>query len=347
MRVAIDLSPLGPALPLGVARVIDEVSRAVEASGDAELVRLSPPPGAREGARRAAWRQLALPREAVQRGADVIHCFVSSFPLRARVPVVATVHELPWRRGEPENAGLAHRAWARLAARRASAVVCPSEPVARDLGAPRARVIPWGVGAVFRAGAPERPDDDHERSELRARLGLGADPYVLAPGGARAKKRLDLLCAAQRVAQAPWQIVVTGDVGLESYAWVEAATQDARAVFTGALADTALARLYRDAGATVALARSEGFALPVLEALACGCPVIVPRGSAQAEVSGGFAREVEPDDPRALAAALDAAVRARRGPHDAAELDLNARSFAAAHTWERAASALVTLWRGL
>jgi glycosyltransferase involved in cell wall biosynthesis len=339
VRVAIDLSPRGPGLPLGVERVFAGALAALHARADVEVLGIVSPEHARRGLRRAAWRQTGFLREALQGDADVLHSFVSAFPLRATVPVFATVHELPWRRGEAENAGLVHRAWARAGERRATGIVCPSRAVARELG-PKAHVIPWGLEPTFRA-TPDAGD-----ATLRARLGLGDAPYVLSVGGARAKKRLELLRGAQRASPEPWSLVVTGPT--EKADAVHDAAGGTRAPhgraadrvhFVGLVDDTELARLYRGASATAVLARSEGFGFPVLESFACGTPVVVPAASVQAETAGGLARPFDGED-EALAEALQQLVRGSAVARERAALIQHAAQF----TWARTAAQLVALW---
>jgi glycosyltransferase involved in cell wall biosynthesis len=342
VRVAIDLSPRGPGLPLGVERVFAGALAALHARADVEVLGITPPEHARRGLRRAAWRQTGFVREALLRDADVLHSFVSAFPLRATVPVFATVHELPWRRGEVENAGLVHRAWARAAQGRATGIVCPSPAVARELG-PNAHVIPWGLEPTFRT-TPDNGD-----TTLRARLGLGDAPYVLSVGGVRAKKRLELLCAAQRASREPWTLVVTGPHdGVATGALATdtpGTTRDshgraaARVRYLGMVDDEELARLYRGASATAVLARSEGFGFPVLESFACGTPVVVPAASVQSDTSGGLARTFDGDD-EALAEALQQLVQNRAETRERAALV----DYAAQFTWARTAAQLVALW---
>jgi glycosyltransferase involved in cell wall biosynthesis len=336
VRVAIDLSPRGPELPLGVERVFAGVLGALESRTDVEALGIAPPEHARRGLRRAVWRQSSFAHEAARRGAGVLHSFVSAFPLRAGMPVVATVHELPWRRGEAENAGLVHRAWARAAERRAAAVVCPSRAVANELG-PRAHAIPWGIEPAFRAA----PDDGD--TTLRARLGLGDVPYVLSVGGARAKKRLALLRAAQRASREPWTLIVTGppdDVGPADLGREGGAAASWRLV--GLVDDDELARLYRGASATAVLARSEGFAFPILESFACGTPAIVPENSVQAEVAGGLAVTVA-DDVDALAEAVQRLVVGRPPALERAAFSRHSAQF----TWMRTTEQLVALWSSI
>ncbi|MEL6715842.1 MAG: glycosyltransferase family 4 protein, partial [Planctomycetota bacterium] len=146
MRIALDLTPLVGRFPTSIERVARGARDALLESREVEIVELAPSDPedlTRSGLRR--WRQRTLPRLAEEAGADLLHTFCSACPLRSRVPVVQTVHELPWKHGVDENAGLVHRAWAWLGKRRARAQCVPSEGVARDLAGPNVHVVPWGV----------------------------------------------------------------------------------------------------------------------------------------------------------------------------------------------------------
>jgi glycosyltransferase involved in cell wall biosynthesis len=79
----------------------------------------------------------------------------------------------------------------------------------------------------------------------------------------------------------------------------------------GFVADDELPRYYRQAAAFFFPSRYEGFGLPVLEALACGLPVVTTRVSSLPEVCGELAFYCSPDDPRDMARALRAALQAR------------------------------------
>lgn len=101
--------------------------------------------------------------------------------------------------------------------------------------------------------------------------------------------------------------------------------------------EVSLAELYRGALALLHPSLCEGFGLPLLEAMACGCPVVTSDRSAMPEVTGGAALLVDPEDPRSIGAALRriasepglAAVTSARGLQRAQELDR--RSFALAN----------------
>jgi glycosyltransferase involved in cell wall biosynthesis len=336
MRVGFDVSPLHRPHSRGLARVAGGLVAALERRAVLEVVRLAPP----DGVPLARWRQRELPRLA--RELAGVHSFTSAFPLRARGARVQTVHELPWKHGVDENAGLGHRFWAGIAPLRASRVVCPSEHVARHLR-PRARVrvVPWGVDERF---APEPPPLVVDEAVL-TRYRLGADPFLFCPGAVRAKKDLAALLyglaeLARRGASVP-RVLVTGgdgpqlrlDLGLAARLRLE------RCMMTvDEIAEADLPSVYRLARAVPVLSRSEGFGLPVLEALACGTPALVPRASAQAEVAGDAGVVVDARSPSSVADGLELAL-AERARFARAGLER-----ARALTWDAAAAKVEALW---
>ncbi|MEL6427887.1 MAG: glycosyltransferase [Planctomycetota bacterium] len=326
MRIALDLTPLVGRFPTSIERVARGARDALLASREVEIVELAPSDPkdlTRSGLRR--WRQRTLPWLAEEAGADLLHTFCSAFPLRSRVPVVQTVHELPWKHGVDENAGIVHRAWAWLGKRRARAQCVPSEGVARDLAGPNVHVVPWGVSREFLG--------EVSVEQLRERIPeLPEPPFVLAPGGGRAKKRIDLASDAARDAGTP--MVITGSTERD----------DPDDVHLGHVDEDLMPALYEAAAATFVLADSEGFGLPVLESLARGTGVIVPKGTVQAATAGGLAYEVDPADE--LADAVRAVLFAR-GDDEDEEIDAERRRFAAQHTWERTAARLVEVWRSV
>ncbi|HEX6885897.1 MAG TPA: glycosyltransferase family 1 protein [Planctomycetota bacterium] len=341
MRVGFDVSPLTHPHSRGLARVVEELVAALERRARLEVVRLAPGPG--HGSRR--WRQGELPRHA--RGLAGLHSFTSAFALRGPGARVQTIHELPWKHGVAENADLRHRLWASLGARRATRVVVPSAHVARDLGAAarrKATVVPWGVAQRF---VPE-PAPGQVDEVVRARYRLGEDPYLFCPGAVRAKKNLAAVLQAlaeRRARGAPaLRVLVTGgdspqlrqDLGLASRLGL-----DRFVMVLDEAAEEDLPALYRLAAAVPVLSLSEGFGLPVLEALACGTPVLVPPDSAQAEVAGAAGLVVEPARPAEVARALEQAVAERTA--------LAARGLerARAFTWEAAAERVEALWQEL
>ncbi len=353
MRVGFDVSPLSRPCSPGVVRVVHSVLDALEHRGNLEVVRLAPQPGV--PLRR--WRQSELPACAVRLGLDGLHSFTSAFALRASVPRIQTIHELPWRHGVKENAGLAHRFWAAVGPLIAERVLVPSECTARDLrrrllpGKDRIRVVPWGVGVADGAGSDaggpvfaDEPPPGVVDEVMLERYRLSDDPFVLCLGSVRPKKNLAaVLRGLATVVQQgiELRIVVSGgdtptlrrDLGLA------AALGLSRHVSTPeTIEDADLPALLRLATCVPVLSRSEGFGLPVLEALASGTPVLVPPASAAAEVAGEAGLVVDPDDPAAVGAGLLRALRERE------ELRPALIRRAAEFPWSRTALAIEQLW---
>lgn len=335
MRIGFDVSPLGP-VPhsSGIVRATRGLVEALERRGELEIVRLSCAARAR-GPATIAWRQWRLPREALRERVDGIHSMLSAIPFFAGVPRVQTIHELPWLHGVHENAGVAARFWASAGAQRAEAIVTASELVARELRSatrqPRIVVIPWGVDERFVALAGDA--NPAERGD------------VLLPGGARPKKNAELALRALALLASATRprLSITGPA---SDADRDRLTNAARALgvegslhFAGELDDAQLARAYRGARATLALARSEGFGFPVVESLACGTPVIVAAGTVQAEIAGVVGDAVALEDASALAAAIERAASASSSGRE------RLRARAAEFTWDRAAQRVESLWR--
>ncbi len=299
-----------------------------------EWVPLAPEPGS--GSR--AWRHLELPRLVRRHGLVGLHAFTSGFCVRGPGWRTATVHELPWRHDERENAGFAHRLWARHGWRRAARLVTASRRTAADLAreAPRAasriRFVPFGVEPAFFA----EPLDAVVLKELQLEPG-----FVLIPGGARAKKRLgDALLAAAHLGQT---VVVATGARTPEFVAMEALAHrlGVRLVAPGMVREDRWPGLVAAAGVVLCIARSEGFALPVVEALAVCVRPVVPPDSQGADLANGHAEIADPTDSGALAAAIERA----RGVDDAARAA--GRAHAAGFTFERTAQGLMDVWEEL
>ncbi|MDW8338904.1 MAG: glycosyltransferase family 1 protein [Thermoleophilia bacterium] len=321
MRVGVDTAPLVQT-QAGTARHIRGLVSAVRTREgiDLELLSFGGTGRLSSIARDALWYPFALALRS--RKLDVLHCTTFRGPLRARAPVVVTVHDLailrypetlpPWHR-------LSGRWGLRSALEAADALVAVSDFTRRELvelvGIPgeRIRVIPNGVDPVFGPDGPTAPGD-----------------YVLAVATLEPRKNLTRAVEAARIAGVELRVVgARGWGGVEVPGWV------------GEVPDGELAALYRGARCLLYPSLYEGFGLPVLEAMACGTPVVTSRGTAMEEVSAGAAVLVDPLDPEAIAAGIDEASSRR------AELAARGLARAGELTWERAASAVVDLWREL
>jgi glycosyltransferase involved in cell wall biosynthesis len=340
MRIGFDTSALVRPHPPGIVRVVTAAMAALQLTPGITAVPLAP--SARDNLR--IWRQLRLPLMVRERGLVGLHSFVSAFPCLGPGVRVQTIHELPWLQGAAENAGLSHRFWARLASRRADRIVCSSARVAAQLGAPqRVRLCPWGVDAAHfgTSPAPERAQRARELAGLRN----DSRPLLLAIGAVRAKKNLAALLRGlherRRRGEDGLCLLVSGEVG-------SAAREDQRLAqqlglendvrWIGSIDDELLIALLHQASLVSVLSRSEGFALPVLEAFAAGKCVLVPRDSIQAETAAGLGVEVDADDPASVADGLRLAL-------DDSARDATRREHAGEYSWARCAARIAEIWR--
>jgi len=326
LRVGIDLSPLVQSRA-GTARYVSELTAALECEPEVELRRYAFGRAGRvsAAARDAVWYPAVLPARARRDSVDVLHCPTFRAPLRPAVPLVVTFHDLAVLR-RPE----AFNAWTRRysaltlprIARVAAAIIAVSEftkcEVVELLDVPseKVRVIPNAVAAPFRREGPASEGE-----------------YVLAVSTLEPRKNLGTLVDAfGRADLDDCELRVVGARG-----WGGVDVNGDRVRYLGFVPDEELASLYRGARCVAYVSHYEGFGLPVLEALACGTPVVAADLPPIREF-GDAAIRVDPADPEAIAAALE---RATRDPQQAA----HGAEAAARYDWGHAAAKTLAVYR--
>ena len=297
------------------------------------------------GARRAAGLLAATLRQGRGGGdLDVVH-YVLTVPLpRTSAATVLTLHDVQ-HIDLPRLFPAAERAWRRFAydraARRASLVVTPSEHArtrgieALGLDPERVVAIPHGIDASRFSAAGK--DDERLLADLRLPPRFVVYPANLWPH----KNHGRLVDALARTADDELALVLTGETygrlpALEAHA--ERLGVAHRLRHLGYLPGAKVAALYRAARAMVFPSLYEGFGSPPLEAMACGVPVASSTRASLAEVVGDAAARFDPDDPAAIAAAID---RVTADESERARLIAAGRQRAAGFTWERSARAHV------
>ena len=328
MKVGIDVTPLA-LTKAGVARHIAGLLSGLEQEPDVELRRYSFGGRSRAlvPARDVGWYLAALPARARRERVDVLHCPSQRAPVRSPVPLVVTVHDLAVLR-HPETFNAWTRTYSRVllprVVRAAARVIAVSEFTRRELlellhvPDDKVRVIPNAVGPPF------GPDGKAAEGD-----------YVLAVGTLEPRKNLGRLVGAfERAGLNGTRLLVTGGRG---WGKVEPAGKDVQ--WLGFVPDEELARLYRGARCVAYVSAYEGFGLPVLEAMACGAPVVAASTGAAPEVGGDAAVLVDPLDDDAIAAGLVEAI------DRADELRERGLARARAFDWKRIADATVEVYR--
>lgn len=265
---------------------------------------------------RMAW---SLPRLLRRRRPALAH-FQHALPLRCPCPAVVTVHDLSFER-DPSMLGLKDRLIFRTvvprAARKAVRLIAVSERTKADLveiyGSPESKiaVTHHGIDPAFTPGGE-------------------SNSYVLFVGSIQSRK--NPLAAAEAAAALGLPFVVAGPVRDASLAR-ELARRGAE--LRGYLDKPALAELYRRAACLVLPSHYEGFGLPVLEAMACGTPVVAAPEPALQEVGGAAALYAEPGR---LTDALRQAIRER------ARLSAAGLERAKAFSWKETARRTVAVY---
>lgn len=279
------------------------------------------------------WEQIELPHAARD---AVLISLTNSAPLLHPRQLV-TIHDAAIVK-YPADFKWNYRAWyrglyaglRRTPARFISVSSFAAGEVARHFGiaADRITVVP-NAAEHFLGLAPDRSVLDD--------LGLAEHGYILAVGGRSRRKNLTAIERALARFEGCPALVVAGGGASRAFAASNAAPLP-NSVFLDHVSDAAIKALYRSAFCLVFPSRYEGFGLPPLEAMACGCPVITSRAASMPEVCGDAALYCDPDRPDTVAANIrllmtDPALRTK----------LIARGTERAHlfSWERSAGKLL------
>ena len=291
----------------------------------------------------AGWTLVGLPRAAAAARIDLLHAPAYTAPFWSPVPVVLTIHDISYERNPewyPYRRDWLRRAFYRWSASAAHHIMTTSSFSASEiadmyaLDADRVTVVPLGVSDEFGGGREGLPcalpaevttpfllhvGDIHERRNLsvavnavlEARRRFGALPALSLVLAGTDRGSADALCALAAAADAPEAVVRLGRVE-----------------------EPLLHALYRCATAFVYPSRYEGFGFPVLEAMACGTPVIASRAASIPELTGDAALLLDPDDDQGW---TDAVIRIVTDDGLRGELATRGVARAGLFTWARTA----------
>ncbi|MCW4586921.1 glycosyltransferase family 4 protein [Gluconacetobacter entanii] len=283
------------------------------------------------------WEQFELPLAA---RSGILLNLGNTAPLWGRRQIVI-IHDAGVF-GHPDSYSWKFRLWYRvlhfLLCRTRTRLVTVSEfsrnELARYLHIPAARISVIGEGAEHIVRTQADP-------AILARHDLRPQRFVLAVGNLAPHKnlsRLDALARALSLRGIP--LVISGSVNTTIFNASGTQILPRPATYVGRVSDGELRALYEAAACFVFPSLYEGFGLPPLEAMACGCPVVAADIPVLHEVCGPAAIYANPADPDAIAQSV---VRILDSPAVAQELRVAGRARADELTWDRAAQSLLQI----
>lgn len=295
--------------------------------------------------------RLSIPVEKLIGQCDVVH-FPEPYPFKSRSGrVIVTVHDVSFALMPQFFTKETRDTFTKqmeIVVRRADEIIAVSEQTKIDLmniyglDGGKIHVILHGVEESF-----EPLDEGKKLEEIRARFGL-PDRFVLQVGTLEPRKNHRRLLEAYRLMcmrhGEEYGLVVCGKRGWLYDDLIQAAERPElrdRVVFTDYVEDKELPSIYNLSSAVVYPSLYEGFGLPILEAMACGKPLLTSNRGAMAEVAGDAALLVDPENVEEMAEGLhrllcDEPLRER--------LARAGRERAQEFTWERAARATLDVY---
>jgi alpha-1,3-rhamnosyl/mannosyltransferase len=288
-----------------------------------------------------------LPRAARRAHLDLFHAPAYTVPLPSPRPLVVTIHDVSYERHPewyPYKRDPIRRAFYRRSARAADRVITDST-FSKDEIVTAYEIPPESIDVVPLAAASRFA----EGPRLPLPPGLPGR-YFLHVGDLHVRRNLGTVVRALALARA--RAPGLRDVGLvlAGVARDQAAALDVDEgtrpllTFTGHADEQVLLALYRSAAALVYPSRYEGFGLPLLEAMACGVPVIASRTSSIPEVVGDAAVLLDPDDLEGWSAALE---RVAEDESHATALRHAGHRRAATFSWRRTAAETAAVYARL
>lgn len=313
--------------------------------GGAQIVRVDLP----TRFHRIAWEQSLFPWLIRRHALDAVHSPHYTMPVLAGCAKVVTFHDMTFFL-HPE----AHlyykliffRGMIPISARRADALIAISQNTRRDIeqllpiDASKVFTIPYGIAPIFRPRSVEEQQAALRKYDLPSQ-------FILYVGNLEPRKNLpSLLRAFAQLAQRglPHALVLAGSRGWmddELFATLRELNLGQRVFMPGYIPQAELPAVYSASSLFVYASRYEGFGLPVLEAMACGAPVITSNVASMPEIAGEAGVLVQPDNPAELTEAM---VRVLTNRDLRERMSRQGVERAKLFSWERAAQETVRVY---
>jgi len=264
------------------------------------------------------WEQVFLAKAIKEYQLDVLHCTSNTAPLRLDVPLILTLHDIiylesiDWKSGSwYQRLGNLYRRWnVPLIVKRAAKILTVSKFEERrikkhfHLEPGKIEVVYNGIGKHFQVIDPETAEAKRQELNLPAR-------YALFLGNTDPKKNLYGLVRALKKLHDNGELTIDCVItDLKEEVLLPVLKElDAEAVLdsihlTGYVRNKSMPYLYSNALFFLYISLRESFGLPLLEAMACGCPVITSNTSSMPEIAGDAAILIDPTNDQAIGDAM-------------------------------------------
>lgn len=287
------------------------------------------------------WTQGRLPFELLRDEPDVLFMPIQQLPVFRpyRTKTVAVIHDLAFHEYHEQ---FRYKDWLLLhtfsaqVANEADAIIAVSEATKKDIEKFYGRkhsvhVVPHGI--------------DHERfrvfskgekvtglKKLQKKYPRITKPYLLYVGQIQPRKNIiHLVEAFEQLDQPDLQLVIAGGHGwnnTEIYKRIAMSSKAGSIVVTGAVPDDLLPTLYANAETFILPSLQEGFGIPIIEAAACGVPVVTSNRSSMKEIAEGSGVLVDPEKPAAIAGGIREALK------DTKKYSEKSISMASKYSWD-------------
>jgi glycosyltransferase involved in cell wall biosynthesis len=295
------------------------------------------------------WNHVILPGKVRRAGIDLLHMPANIMPVFSPCPTVVSIQDtLPVTAPQHFTFWWSHyaRIFMPLSARRAALILTNSEASKQDI-VRYFRVPPEKVIVTYLAASPRfRPVSEAEIAAVKQKYRL--DSFILSVCTLEPRKNMNRLVQAfalLRRAGVDYQLIHVGAKGWlynDSLAEVQRLGVGEAVRFLGHVPVDDLVKLYNAASVFVYPSLYEGFGIPLLEAMGCGCPVVTSNGSSLPEVAGEAGILVDPHDVGQLAAAIRHVLD---DPVLAAEMRQKGFTRARLFSWERCAGETLDAYR--
>lgn len=252
------------------------------------------------------WNKFhALPIDRLVKNLDLFHAWDWQQPPKGKLKIITTIHDLTPLKFSSSH----HQKTITVQKRRLNHVVAEADAIICDSNATRDDVIkllkldPQKLHTVYLAAGSEfSPIPNRQVQQIQQKYKL--NKYILSVGTQEPRKNLKNTIKAFEILNEPdYTLVIAGKFG-----WGEKAKPQANIKVLGFVPQSDLPALFAGAQCFVYPSLYEGFGLPVLEAMSCGCPVVTSDKGSLKEIAENAAILVNPQKPQSIAAAIKTAI---------------------------------------